>query len=483
MAGAAFSTVLISLGQTLLLSRLLEPRDFGLVGMMWVVLSFVDLVADLGLSLAVVRWPEWDAEWVESIFGATLLSGGALTVGIFASRGLVAELYREPRLRELTVWLLASFFFSCAGKVFLAVLQRNLRFDALAKIDTLASLAGAVVSVTLAARGWGAESLACGSGVAALARTAQAYGWSLQYWKPRLALRWRDLAGVFSFGGYRMGENLANYVSANVDYLIVGRVWGAEALGLYRFAYELVVRPLAIVNPIFNSVALPVFSQRQNDNAALRKAFLEVLGLIAAIDFPLLVGLAVVAPWLVPELFGAKWTPAAPLMQILTGMALLKAVGNPAGAILVAKGHMRTAFLSNLCLAALAALTFLAVARFGVAAIAWAWTGVILAVQVGFWRPYYAGTIGLRPGEYLRALWPALLAVSGMGLGVWGLRGWGWGVWGLGEFPRDGAIGPRTALALLVAAGAALYCGLFAWLGREQWRQWLRQSGAAQGEA
>lgn len=473
MAGAALSTVLISLGQTLLLSRLLEPRDFGLVGMMWVVLSFVDLVADLGLSVAVVRWPEWDPKWVESILGATLMSSAVLTLGIYASRGLVADLYQEQRLKELTVWLLASFFLTCAGKVFLAILQRHLRFEALAKIDTLAALAGALASVALAWQGWGAEALACGSGVAALVRTGLAYGRCLEIWKPRLALRRKDLAGVFSFGGYRMGENLANYVSANVDYLIVGRVWGAEALGLYRFAYELVVRPLAIVNPIFNSVALPVFSQRQNDNPALRKAFLEVLGLIAAIDFPLLVGLAVVAPWLVPGVFGDKWKPAVELLQILTGMALLKAVGNPAGAILLAKGHMRTGFVSNLVLAMLATLTFLGVVGYGVWAIALAWVGVILVVQLGFWRAYYTETIGLEPGEYLQALLPSFAAVSAMGCGVWAL----------GTLLESKGLGWRETLALLVAAGAALYTALFGWWGRGQWRQWLSQARMGQREA
>lgn len=157
----------------------------------------------------------------------------------------------------------------------------------------------------------------------------------------------RDLKGYIGFGLYQMGERSVNYFNANLDYLLIGALLGAKSLGYYTLAYNLVLRPSSMINPTITKVAFPVFAKVKNNTDKLKKGYLKVIQLLSSVNFPMMVGLAAVAPLAVPVIFGEQWMPSIVLIQILTIVGLLQSINNPVGSLLLAKGRADLGFKWN----------------------------------------------------------------------------------------------------------------------------------------
>lgn len=465
LAFSSATTACIAFCQTAALSRLLSPKDFGLMAMIWTVLGFAQTFSDMGVSNAVIYRQDATREQLSSVYWLSGASALAVAAAAMLSAPLLVLFYHEPALSGLLPWVAATFPVAAAGHQFQVLAQRNLHFNRLAILEITAALTGSVSSISLAYWGFGAYSLVFGG---LLASASKAFlliltGW--REWHPSLRFRRTDLRGFLRFGAYQMGERTANYVWSNVDYLAVGRFLGADALGIYRLAYEVVVRPLGTINPILNTIAYPIFARKQNDDATLRRGFLEMIRIVSTLTAPLLAGLAAVAPLAVDVIFGRKWAAAAAVIQVLAVLGLLRSLLNPVGALVLAKGRVDIGFRWNLVLAAANTLVFWVVAPSGLIPLAWAAVAILLCVVLLSWKNYHADTIGLRPSEYCRAFLRPLLLSLAMAAAVHAL-----GLW-LAGF----ALASWQRLALLVAAGGVLYGGLFALLDRS-YLQELRRS-------
>ena len=340
MASSMAVTVALNFAQTVILSRLLQPRDFGLMGMAWVHLGLLEMMADAGVSNAIVHRQDASRKELSSLYWLTVLGGCMVAAIVAVTAPLVVGFYREPALAPLMPWLAVNFIISAAGQPFNMLMRRDLLFKRLARVDIAAATTALATSTALALMGQGVMSLVIG-GLAAT--TVKAVSYFLLYWRqwrPSFELRLKDLRKFGRWGVLQLTDRTSNYVATNIDYLMVGRFLGAEQLGIYRLAFELVVRPVAIVNPIINSVAFPVFARLQRDNAALRRGILEIARLIANVTFPVMLGLLAVAPVALRVAFGEKWLAAIPLVQIMCVMGMLRSLSNPVGSLLIALGRV-----------------------------------------------------------------------------------------------------------------------------------------------
>ncbi|MBI3680134.1 MAG: oligosaccharide flippase family protein, partial [Acidobacteria bacterium] len=270
-------------------------------------------------------------------------------------------------------------------------------------------------------------------------------GWTT--WRPRLCFQRSHLRGFVRFGLYQIGDRITNYIWSNADYMLVGRILGSGPLGIYRLAYETVVRPLATVNPILNAVAYPVFSKRQEDDEKLRAGLKEMIQIIATIVFPMMAGLFVLAPLAVEVVFGPKWMPVAALIQILSPLGVLRSLLNPVASLLIAKGRVDKLFYLNLGLALVLPPGYWLAAPHGLHALSWSAVGLLALVMIVSWKTLYWGTIRMSAVEYLGGLAkPALFSVA-MAITVYALRS------------ALEAVIPLAALrlAVLVMLGASFY--------------------------
>jgi O-antigen/teichoic acid export membrane protein len=396
-------TIGLRILQLVVLARLLSPGDFGLMVMITVVIGFAEAFADMGISNAIIHHQHSSRMELSSLYWMNMLAGILVFGLVMASSPLVVRFYNEPRLMNLISWASLIFFITPVGKQFEVLLQKELQFDRLARVEIVSTAIGTVVAVSSAIYGQGVFSLIWGQLAAASwkALSLLRSGWYL--WGPTLHFRWSDVKTYFSFGLYQMGERSLNLVSANADYLIIGRFLGPQILGIYMLAYQLVTIPHTRINPILTRIAFPVFARRQTDNAALRRGYLEMIKLLAYIVFPLMLGLAATAPLIVPVVFGAQWEPAVPLIQILAPVGMIKALLNPSGSILLAKGRPDIGFKWNALSVILDGSIFWLVVLHGVRAVAWSYVGLSIVHFIIGWLILHF-IIDLNHREYMAVL-------------------------------------------------------------------------------
>ncbi len=443
--------VVIGVAQIAVLTRLLSRADFGLMAMVTTVTGFANIYADMGLSNAIIQRKSPTREQLSTLYWTNIVTGVTLFVVVAGLSPLVSAFFREPRLRGLVVLGATIFLIIPLGQQFQILLQKELEFDRLARVEVSSAAIGFAVAVGAAAAGLGVWALVIGILAQSAGRMLQlvAIGW--RRWPPGLHFARADLKGYISFGLYQIGERTIYYWAANIDYLLIGRYLGAAPLGLYTIAYQLVVVPVSRLNPVLTKVAFPVFSRRQDDPAALRRGFGELIELVALVTFPLLVGLGIVAPVAVPAIFGPDWQPAVALVQIMSVMGLLMCLSNPLGSALLAKGRADVGFWLNVANTAVVVPVLWLMVRWGTTGVAWGHTSIsLLLFVVELWL--IDRILGMKwPSYFARVARPAA-ATAAMAVAVAALYL---------VLTRTG-LGPVAQLVPLVVVGALVY--VVAWL-------------------
>jgi O-antigen/teichoic acid export membrane protein len=390
--------------QTVLLSRILDPKDFGIMAMAWVVGGFIQVFSEMGMSNAIVQKQDATPRQLSSVYWLSLATGTLVAVLVAASGPLVSAFYREASLTGVMPLIGATLLMVSVGQPFQMVAQRELMFQRLALAEFLMTLTSLIVAVTTALAGFRFYSIVLGGLAGAVVKSSYLLlsGWS--FWRPHLHFARSDLTAFLRFGSYQLGERITNYAWNNADYLLVGRYLGAEPLGIYRLAYEIVVRPLGTINPILNTVSYPIFSRRQDDDEALRRGYLELIRLLCTITFPLLSGLAIVAPVAIPLIFSEKWAGAVPLVQILCLLGALRSLTNPSASLLLAKGKANVQIWANFWQALASLVAFFIAVRYGIVPLAWTAVGIIVGVVLVSWKTYYHDTIRLPLTDWLRTV-------------------------------------------------------------------------------
>lgn len=324
-------------GLSIVLMRMLGPKAFGLIGMVLVFSGFAAIFTDFGFSMALVQRRDLREEHRSTVFWVNMAVACFLTAVMFLAAGPIARFYKEPLLKSMSAWLSLTFILNAPGTVPRALLEKNLRFDVLAKIDVFTLAVSGLSAVAIAASGHGVWSLVGQQLVNATANSLALL--TFGKWCPRLVWCRTALRELFRFGAELTGFNVINYWSRVSDNLLVGKFMGPDALGIYSRAYSLMLLPITQVISVLAPVMFPVFSTIQDDRDRVRKAFLRVIRLLTFITFPMMFGLMVVARPFVLGLLGAEWAAVIPLIQILAVVGMTQTLCNPVGWIYASQGR------------------------------------------------------------------------------------------------------------------------------------------------
>jgi O-antigen/teichoic acid export membrane protein len=365
---------LLRTGALILLARLLVPAEFGLVGMVTAVTGVIGLFKDAGLSMVTVQRSDITDEQVSALFWINMAVGILLGSIAIAIAPFLVSFYREPRLFWVTVALGVGFIFSAAATQHQALLSRQMRYAALVVIDVLSLLVSVIIGIAMAALGFGYWALV-GMQVALPAANAACVWWAMP-WTPSMPRRSAGIRSMLHFGGTVTLNSLVVYAAYNVDKILLGRYWGAEALGIYGRSYQLYNLPLGSLNSAINSVAFPALSRLQGDDARFKNYFLRGYSLVVSVTVPFVVGCALFADEIILVLLGPKWMEAAAVLRLLAPTGLALALINPLGPLLMAKGLVGRSLKMALVIAPVVIVGYIAGLQYGP-------TGVAVGFSVG----------------------------------------------------------------------------------------------------
>jgi O-antigen/teichoic acid export membrane protein len=352
------------------LARLLSPEEFGIVGFATLAIAYLAVLKDLGLGAAVIQRQDDVEDAAQTVFVLNLAIGAALTTITILAAPLVADFFREPLVTPLLRVLAFTFVLESFGSMHIVLMKKNLDFRRKLVPDVGQSLARGIVGIVAASTGFGVWALVW-SQLAGVV-TGVVLSWVVIPWRPTFRFHRHLIRPLTRFGGPLLITDIQYAIWSNLDYVVVGRMLGDTALGVYTLAYRL---PELLVHSVWRVLAqaiFPVFSRLQNDIAALRRGFLATIRFTQVAIVPLCIGLFVTAQPAVAVLFGDQWSEVVPILQVMAVFSLIASVGVNAGDVYKALG--RTDVLAKLSILELTVLVPALIygARFGVIGVAWA---------------------------------------------------------------------------------------------------------------
>ncbi len=401
-SASQFVRQMMQLVATAVLARLLSPADFGLVGMATIISGFAGLFHDLGTSAAVIQRRNISDELLSSIFWANIAFGVTITFLLIAIAPIAAVFYHEPRVTPVLRVLSLTFCISGLSILQQAILERDMAFNILARIEITATFLSAAIGIASAIMGAGVWSLVYQA--LTMVSVTSVLLWIASSWKPKKIFHWKEIKSVSNFSMNLTGFSIFNYFIRNADNLLIGRFLGAQNLGYYSLAYNLMLYPLQSVSSVIGRVMFPAFSKIQEDDVRFRYTFLKVTGAIALVTFPMMFGLWGVAEPFVMSVFGPQWKESIVLLLIFVPIGMVQSIGTTVGAIYLAKGRtdwlLRWGVLAGIIILA----SFLIGLRWGTVGVAAAYAvASLMLAYPSFAIPFKLISLPFR--DLLKTLW------------------------------------------------------------------------------
>ena len=373
IAIAKYSGTLVQLIITAVLARLLTPSDFGVVAVATVIITFFNILSDIGIGPAIIQNKELTQGDLNTIFSFTCYVGVVIALFFFLLSWPISSYYDDCRLESVCQWLCIPLFCYCLNIVPQNLLYKQRRFKYIAFSSLFVQVISGVSSVTAAMLGMGLYALVLSQIISAVSL------FLIYYNKERVEfcffVQKKSLLKIMSFSIYQFLFNIVNYFSRNFDKLIIGRFIGMEALGYYEKSYRLMMLPLSKITFVVTPVMQPVFSNFQHDLKEMSEKYLKVLRLLSLVSFPLSVLLFFTSEELVYIFFGSQWSASVESFRILSLTVSLQILTSTSGSIYQSSNATKKLFVSG-CWGALFMVSSFVLS-------VWIW-GSIEAVSCGF---------------------------------------------------------------------------------------------------
>jgi PST family polysaccharide transporter len=308
---------------TFVLAAILGPRDFGVVAMAMVYVTFIDGFVEQGLGTAIVQRKDVDREHLESAFWLNLAWSLAFVGITFLTAGWWAQANDLPELENVIKALSPTIVLASLTIVQFSLLQREMDFKSLAIRANAAALGGGVVGIVLALTGFGVWALVAqqlvSNGVSAV------LFWLLGRWVPRLRFSWTHSRELLGFSVHVFAANMGGFLNRRADALLMGLFFGPVVVGIYRLADRIVDVVLELTMRPVGAISLPHFSSLQTDREALRQGVRSCMRVAVLATVPAMLVLAACGDYVL-AVFGEEWEMGGAALKLLAIVGIAKAV-------------------------------------------------------------------------------------------------------------------------------------------------------------
>ena len=364
---AAIVSFLLAMAQIAVLARFLDKSDFA-----WVALAgiFVNAGAELqksGINAAIVQRQETSNATLSTLFWTNISIGVLLFSLLLIIAPLLAFAYESQVLTPITILFGSLFLIKSLSVQYKALLQKNLRFRALSVAEIFGSAIGFAVACWLATQGFGAYALVAGYlSRHALEGLVEIFA-GFKYFRIRFKFDLKLVKPYLQFSSYHVAERVVTQIGGQLDLLIIGKILGADALGVYDVFKRILVRPFNLINDTLEKIAFPVLSKLQARLAEQKHLFFQLLSHLSTVNLFLIIALIIGAEPLINYFLGESWTEHVLIFQLICGFCLFHYLLNPVDILLLAQGQIRLWFFANLLLLPAQAIALLIGGQYGLA--------------------------------------------------------------------------------------------------------------------
>lgn len=305
----------------IVLARLLLPEQFGLIGMLTIFMAVAQSFLDSGFGAALIQKRNATQTDKCSIFYFNIVVGLAAAGLLCMVAPWIAAFYNQPVLTPLTRALSLTIVINSFGLIQNTILTRQINFKTLTKVSLFASVLSGIIGISMAASGFGVWSLVIQQTSSTFFRTVLL--WFFNTWRPALAFSINSLREMFGFGSRVLASGLLNTIFDNIYLLVIGKLFLATELGFFTRAKQFGEFPSLQLTWMVGRVTFPVFSTIQDDLTRLKRGLKKALTTLALVNFPMMLGIVVIARPLVLALLTEKWTPCIPYLRLLCIVGLL----------------------------------------------------------------------------------------------------------------------------------------------------------------
>lgn len=393
-----YSTMLIGFIGIMLIARLLTPAEIGIYAVASAVTGIAQMMRDFGVGNYLIQERELTRERIQTALTVAIITSWAAGGLLYLFSSLAADFYNEPGLADLVKIQCINFLIIPFTAPVLALLRRDMQFAALYRISVVCSIVQTIVSVSLAALGYGYLSLAWASvaNVVCLMLLANAIRPQEAWIMPGLK-EWRRIA---SFGAQTSVAAIVTEIAMNMNDLILGRFLGFQAVALYSRAQGLIYLFHRDMMNAVRKVAFPAFAQAVRENKDLLKAYLLSVNYITVFAWPFYAFLGLYAAPIVRLMFGDQWDASIPLVRILVFAGAIGAFWNLWSNALLAMGHVNKVMRSELIIQPVRILLIFFAASISIEMTCYALI-IIYTLQFLVSTHYLNQSIGLRLKELL----------------------------------------------------------------------------------
>lgn len=400
---------------TIVVARILDPQDYGLMAIIGIFTGFFIVLVDLGLANGLIQQPHVTERQCDGVFYMSLLLGLLTFSTIFIAAPYIAQFYEIESLTTLLRVAACGLIFESLKTVPYALNMREMNFRYRSIVEMLANLMGMVALLVLALMGYGVWSLLL-SFLIMRAITAVAY-LSLMSRFPRVSFNLTEISGICLFGLKVTSNNALEFAYRQSDLFVIGKLLGATVLGTYSMAIQLSRMPIEKIGAVFSQVVFPAVSQMGGDSSSTRRFFLDTHRNLLIITYPMLVGIALVANDLIIVLLTDKWENVIPILQVFCILNLLRVSNMLVSPVLYGRGRPELMTAWFVLAAVIVPIAVFIGSKYGVSGILVAWCIVYPGLYVFLMR-FCLRNLELETVPFLRSFLPASVASAAMAIAV-----------------------------------------------------------------
>lgn len=316
-----FGNQLVGFLVSLILARILLPKEFGLIGMIAVFVSVGQALIHSGLTQSLIRTKDPDQVDYSTVFFFNLATSIAVYLTIYFSAPLIADFYNQEVLIDIIRLYCVIFIINAFSAVQQARLTKNMDFKTQALIALPSTVLSGVLGISMAYMGYGVWSLVWSQISMTVFSTVQL--WIYAKWSPSFIFSWNKFKTHFTFGYQLTLSSLLNKIFNNIYLIVIGRFFSATQVGFYTRAETMKQLPVTNISTALNKVTYPLFATIQEDDLRLKRVYKQLMQMVIYVIAPILIFLAVLAEPIFRFLFTEKWLPAVPYFQILCVTGIL----------------------------------------------------------------------------------------------------------------------------------------------------------------